>query len=67
LDCRCDQIDAPAEGSVELDAVEPETLRGLVRACVEQHMDRRKLETLLVAEESERKQLAMFAHEAREL
>jgi hypothetical protein len=51
--------------SVELDAVDPETLRGLVRACIEQHVDRRKLETLLVAERSEREQLAMFAHEAR--
>ncbi len=52
--------------SVELDAIDPETLRGLVRTCIEQHVDRRKLTTLLVAEESEREQLAMFAREARD-
>ena len=52
--------------SVELDAIDPETLRGLVRDCIERHVDRRKLETLLLAEESEREQLAMFAYEARQ-
>jgi hypothetical protein len=52
--------------SVELDAIDPEILRRLVRDCIEQHVDRRKLETVFVAERSEREQLAMFAHEARE-
>jgi hypothetical protein len=51
--------------SVELDAIDPETLRGLVRGSIERHVDREKLEVLLVAEQSEREQLAMFAHEAR--
>jgi hypothetical protein len=52
--------------SVELDAIDPETLRILVQECIEQHIDRRKLETLLVAERSEQEQLAMFAYEARQ-
>lgn len=47
--------------SVELDAIPPETLRSLVRVCIERHIDRDKLEILLVAEKSERQQLAMFA------
>lgn len=51
--------------SVELDAINPQTLRGLVRTCIEEHVDREKLNVLLVAERSERDQLAMFAHEAR--
>jgi hypothetical protein len=51
--------------SVELDAIEPDTLRGLVRDSIERHVDRQKLDVLLVAEQSEREQLAMFAHEAR--
>ena len=35
--------------SVELDAIPPETLRSLVRVCIERHIDRNKLEILLVA------------------
>ena len=52
--------------SVELDALDPDTLRGLVRNSIERHVDREQLKVLLVAERSEREQLAMFAHEARE-
>jgi len=52
--------------SVELDAIDPDTLRGLVRDCIERHVDKRKLEIIRVAEESERQQLAMFAREARQ-
>jgi hypothetical protein len=51
--------------SVELDAIDPDTLRGLVRDCIERHVNREQLAVLLVAEKSEREQLAMFAHEAR--
>ena len=42
------------DGSVELDAFEPETLRELVRECIESHLPRRRLEALIAAEESER-------------
>jgi hypothetical protein len=50
--------------SVELDAIDPDTLRGLVRNCIERHINQRKLEVLLEAERSERQQLTMFAREA---
>lgn len=50
--------------SVELDAIHPRILRDLVQMCIERHVDRRQMAALLVAEESERQQLAMFAHEA---
>jgi hypothetical protein len=43
--------------SVELDAIHPESLRAMVRAVIEQHVDQHKLETLRVAEESERELL----------
>ena len=43
--------------SVELDAVEPETLRGLVRQCIEDHLPADELNILKVAEESERRLL----------
>ena len=52
--------------SVELDAIDPDALRGLVRDCIERHIDRRQLEVLLEAEKSERKQLAIFALKARQ-
>jgi hypothetical protein len=41
-------------GSVELDAMPPATLRGLVRASIERHMDPNKLRVLKLAEEQER-------------
>jgi hypothetical protein len=40
--------------SVELDAMAPETLRGLVRAAIEEHLPRDRFEILKVAEQSER-------------
>jgi 5S rRNA maturation endonuclease (ribonuclease M5) len=41
-------------GSVELDAIPPDTLRSLVKRSIEQHMDRRKLSLLKLAEREER-------------
>jgi hypothetical protein len=41
-------------GSVELDAIPPTTLRGLVRNCIERHMDPGRLHTLQLAEREER-------------
>jgi hypothetical protein len=49
-----------AGDSVELDAIPPLELRGLVRACIERHVNRRALEVLRVAEESERDILRAF-------
>ncbi len=40
--------------SVEVDAIEPEKLRELVRDCIQPHVDADALEVLEVAEESER-------------
>ena len=47
--------------SVEVDAIEPERLRGLVRDCIEQHVDQKALEVVEVAEESEREILERMA------
>jgi hypothetical protein len=41
-------------GSVELDAIQPATLRSLVRNSIEQHMDPERLRVLKLAEEQER-------------
>ncbi len=41
-------------GSVELDAIPPDTLRGLVRESIERHMDPRRLNALRLAEREER-------------
>jgi hypothetical protein len=40
-------------GSVELDAIPPETLRQLVRECIERHVDWKAFDAILVAERSE--------------
>jgi hypothetical protein len=40
--------------SVEVDAIPPDQLRELVRDCIEQHVDGRRLDLLRVAEQSER-------------
>jgi hypothetical protein len=40
--------------SVELDAIAPAQLRGLVESAIERHLPRKQLEVLRVAEESER-------------
>jgi hypothetical protein len=42
------------EGCVELDAMPPETLRGLVREAIERHMDPGRLRVMRLAEEQER-------------
>jgi hypothetical protein len=47
--------------SVELDALPPDELRYLVRACVEQHISPTELAVLRAAEESERELLEMWA------
>lgn len=47
--------------SVELDAIEPDMLRALVRECIEEHVDHDQLAKLKVAEASEREALAAFA------
>ena len=47
--------------SVELDAIHPETLRRLVEDAIVEHLPAGQLETLSVAEESEREMLLMFA------
>ncbi len=43
--------------SVELDAIPPDELRGLVKDAIESHMDPRKLHQLRMAEEEERETL----------
>ena len=48
--------------SVELDAIDPNTLRNLVRACIEQHIDQHKLVILRTAEDSERELLRAWRH-----
>ncbi len=52
-------------GSVELDAIHPDTLRAIVRGAIERHIDKRQLETLMAAERSERQMLRMFASNVR--
>lgn len=47
--------------SVELDAIPPETLRGLVREGIEQHMEAWRLAQLKMAEEQERESLRVVA------
>ncbi len=46
--------------SVELDAIEPDQLRGLVLHAIERHLPRREFEVLRAAEESERELLRAF-------
>ena len=46
--------------SVELDAIEPDVLRLMVRGCIEQHMPQAELERLRVTEEAERESLEEF-------
>lgn len=49
--------------SVEVDAIMPADLRTLVRECIEQHVDQRKLEVMRVAEESERETAMKLAEQ----
>ena len=48
-------------GSVEVDAIPPAHLKRLVRACIEQHVDERRLEQLRRVEEQERATLERMA------
>ena len=52
--------------SVEVDAIPPDTLRALTRECIKQHIPEGTMDTLEVAEESERNILAGFANIAGE-
>ena len=52
--------------SVELDAIPPNTLRDLVRECIERHMPRPELERLKAIEDEERQQLLDFLASWRE-
>ena len=62
------QTDTRAKGfgaiSVELDAIEPNALRHLVRGYIEDHLPRAELDVLLQAEASERTMLEMFVERA---
>jgi hypothetical protein len=49
--------------SVELDAIPPARLRGLVRECIERHVDAAQLRILKVAEQSERQLLHQWAQQ----
>jgi hypothetical protein len=51
-DTRAKNFDS--EFSVELDAIEPDTLREIVQATIERHLPREQFEVLKAAEESER-------------
>jgi hypothetical protein len=47
--------------SVEVDAIEPDTLRCIVRQAIERHLPRHQWEVMKAAEQSERQQLLMWA------
>ncbi len=48
-------------GSVELDAIHPDTLRELVTTAIEVHMPRQQLQVLRVVEAEERQGLELLA------
>ena len=50
----------PHDFACELDAIDANTLRDLVRTCIEKHLPPEQLKILKVAEESERELLRMF-------
>ena len=53
-------------GSVELDAIHPDTLRTIVRDAIERHVDHDRLAGLQMVEAEERRMLQMFAAQAAE-
>ena len=53
-----------AAHSVELDAIPPDRLRGLVEYAIDKHLPARELEVLKAAEDSERALLAAWANDA---
>jgi hypothetical protein len=50
--------------SVELDAIHPDNLRGLVEDAILRHLPKHQMDVLKVAEDSEREMLQMFAKKA---
>lgn len=52
--------------SVEVDALRPDFLRGLVRACIRRHLDVETLEATRRVEASERETLALIVDRFRE-
>ncbi len=46
--------------SVEVDAIPPDTIRDMVRECIEQHIDQDRLERLRLVEQAERETLLRF-------
>lgn len=50
----------PHPFALELDAIEPDDLRALVRWAIEQHLPAAELEILMIAERSEREQIHAF-------
>lgn len=50
--------------SVEVDAISPSELRRIARECITQHIDQRAYDSLMVAEESERKALLRIVKKA---
>jgi hypothetical protein len=52
--------------SVELDAIRPDQLRGLVQGAIERHLPPEQFSILKIAEESERQLLASLVNAARE-
>lgn len=55
-----------AGGSVELDAIHPDTLRELVATAIEEHMPRQQLEVLRTVEAEERQGLELLARRVAE-
>jgi hypothetical protein len=51
-----------SDRSVELDAIPPNTLRGLVRQVIERHMPRRRLKALMAQEERERSDITRMVN-----
>ena len=51
---------------MEVDAIPPAELRGLVRRCIEQHIDRDALRAVELAEQSERQWLTAISRQYAE-
>jgi hypothetical protein len=51
-----------SDRSVELDAIPPNTLRGLVKQVIERHMPRRRLKALMAQEERERSDITRMVN-----
>jgi hypothetical protein len=52
-------------GSVEVDAIPPNELRALIRACITKHLDRQLLAALQAVESAERERIERLAVRAR--